>query len=54
MWQILELRVFYGYIASGILFLLLASIFGIDKKLKNTSDMLNSEGADFLEAYKEA
>ena len=53
MWLILELRVFYSYIVTGIFFLLLANIFGISKKLKKTEDMLSAKGADFLEAYRE-
>jgi hypothetical protein len=52
MWLILELRIFYGYILTGILFLVLSSFFGISKKLKQTGDMLSSKGADFLESYK--
>ena len=54
MWLILELRIFYGYIVTGIFFLLLASMFGISKNLKKTEDMLSGKGADFLEAYREA
>ena len=53
MWLILELRIFYGYILTGIFFLLLASIFGVSKNLNKTDDMLSAKGADFLEAYRE-
>jgi hypothetical protein len=51
-WLILELRIFYGFILTGILFLVLATFLGIDKKLKRTEDMLSSKGADFLESYR--
>jgi hypothetical protein len=54
MWLILELRIFYGYILTGIFFLLLASFFGIDKKLKKDEDMLSKKGGDFLESYRGA
>ena len=34
LWLILELRIFYGYILTGIFFLLMSSFFGISKNLK--------------------
>lgn len=54
LWLILELRIFYGYILTGVFFLLLASFFGIDKKLKKENEMLSKKGGDFLESYRDA
>lgn len=31
-WYIIELRVFYGYILGGVLFIVVCQLFGIDKK----------------------
>lgn len=54
LWLLLELRIFYGYILTGIFFLLMSSFFGIDKKLKKDEEMLTRKGGDFLESYRSA
>jgi hypothetical protein len=54
LWLLLELRIFYGYILTGIFFLLMSSFFGINKKLKQNEEMLTKRGGDFLESYRSA
>lgn len=52
-WYIVELRVFYGYILSGVLFLIVVQIFGVDKtKKQKGNDSLTGAQGDFLEKYQ--
>lgn len=52
-WYIIELRVFYGYILAGILFLVCCQILKIDKeqRKKNEEHFLTGKQGDFIEKY---
>ena len=53
LWYIVELRVFYGYIIAGILFITVSQLFGINKKFREI-ETLSSEQPDFLEKYHDS
>ena len=51
-WFIIELRVFYGYILAGILFLMCAKLFGIDKsRAQESVKIKGGSNGDFVEKY---
>ena len=51
-WSIIELRVYYGYILSGMLYLMIASLFGLNKNLFPEYDNVSKFGHfDFMEKY---
>ena len=52
LWYILELRIFYGYVLSGILMILLSRFFGMNKS-KRHPEALPDKKEDFIEKYHE-
>jgi len=51
-WFIIELRVFYGFILSGICFLMCSQLFGLDKSRRvNGVRIKGGSGGDFVEKY---
>jgi hypothetical protein len=51
-WFIIELRVFYGYILAGILFLMMAKLVGIDKsRAQESVKIKGGSNGDFVEKY---
>lgn len=53
-WYIIELRVFYGYILAGILFLMISHLFEIQEredKKKGDSFLTGIDNADFIEEH---
>lgn len=52
-WYIIELRVFYGYILAGVLFIVMCQLFGVDKTRRQVpNDALTGAQGDFLEKYQ--
>jgi hypothetical protein len=50
LWYIIELRVFYGYIIAGSMFITVSQLFGINKKPREI-ETFSSASPDFLEKY---
>lgn len=54
-WYIIELRVFYGYIIGGVMFIVMCQLLRIDKERRHKpNDALTGVEGDFLEKYSSA
>jgi len=54
-WYEIELRVFYGWILSGVFFIAFSRFFKMDRGIRNLKEFnssLTGEGGDFVEKYR--